>query len=158
MLEEITESGHKALIFSQWEQVTSVYKEALKAYNPAYIVGAVDPENRQKEVDRFQNDPTCKVAIGTIGAMGTGLTMTAASYVFFVDKRYWDAENKQAEDRAHRIGTTNTVNVVSLVATNTVDEGIEEMLRDNRALFDRVVEGKGSRVDVGEILRKILQY
>jgi len=135
-----------------------VYKEALKAYNPAYIVGAVDPEDRQKEVDRFQNDPTCKVAIGTIGAMGTGLTMTAASYVFFVDKRYWDAENKQAEDRAHRIGTTNTVNVVSLVATNTVDEGIEEMLRDNKALFDRVVEGKGSRVDVGEILRKILQY
>lgn len=158
MLEEITESGHKALIFSQWEQVTSVYKEALKAYNPAYIVGAVDPEDRQKEVDRFQNDPTCKVAIGTIGAMGTGLTMTAASYVFFVDKRYWDAENKQAEDRAHRIGTTNTVNVVSLVATNTVDEGIEEMLRDNKALFDRVVEGKGSRVDMGEILRKILQY
>lgn len=41
MLEEITESGHKALIFSQWEQVTSVYKEALKTYNPAYIVGAV---------------------------------------------------------------------------------------------------------------------
>lgn len=135
-----------------------VYKEALKGYNPAYIVGAVDPEDRQKEVDRFQNDPTCKVAIGTIGAMGTGLTMTAASYVFFVDKRYWDAENKQAEDRAHRIGTTNTVNVVSLVATNTVDEGIEEMLRDNKALFDRVVEGKGSRIDVGEILRKILQY
>ena len=98
------------------------------------------------------------MAIATIGAMGTGLTMTAASYVFFVDKRYWDAENKQAEDRAHRIGTTNTVNVVSLVATNTVDEGIEEMLRDNKALFDRVVEGKGSRVDVGEILRKILQY
>lgn len=83
MLEEITESGHKALIFSQWEQITSVYKEALKTYNPAYIVGAVDPEDRQKEVDRFQNDPTCKVAIGTIGAMGTGLTMTAASYVFF---------------------------------------------------------------------------
>ena len=157
MLEEITESGHKALIFSQWEQVTTVYKEALKDYNPAYIVGAVDPESRQKEVDRFQNDPTCKVAIGTIGAMGTGLTMTAASYVFFIDKRYWDAENKQAEDRAHRIGTTNTVNVVSLVATNTVDEGIEEMLRDNKALFDRVVEGKGSHVDFGEILRKILQ-
>ena len=109
MLEEITESGHKALIFSQWEQVTAVYKEALKDYNPAYIVGAVDPEDRQKEVDKFQNDPTCKVAIGTIGAMGTGLTMTAASYVFFIDKRYWDAENKQAEDRAHRIGTTNTV-------------------------------------------------
>lgn len=157
MLEEITESGHKALIFSQWEKITSVYREALKEYNPAYIVGEVDVEDRQKEVDRFQQDPSCKVAIGTIGAMGTGLTMTAASYVFFVDKRYWDAENKQAEDRAHRIGTENTVNVISLVATNTVDEGIEEMLEENRELFDRVIEGKGSRVDIKAILTKILK-
>lgn len=157
MLEEITESGHKALIFSQWEKVTSVYKEALKEYNPAYIVGDVNVEERQREVNRFQQDPTCKVAIGTIGAMGTGLTMTAASYVFFVDKRYWDAENKQAEDRAHRIGTEHTVNIVSLVATNTVDEGIEELLRDNRELFDRVIEGKGSRVDIKAILSKILK-
>lgn len=157
MLEEIIESGHKALIFSQWEKVTEVYKEALKEYNPAYIVGAVDVEDRQKEVYRFQQDPSCKVAIGTIGAMGTGLTMTAASYVFFVDKKYWDAENKQAEDRAHRIGTKDTVNVVSLVATNTCDEGIEELLRDNRALFDRVVEGKGTVVDIKAILAKILQ-
>ena len=83
--------------------------------------------------------------------------MTAASYVFFVDKKYWDAENKQAEDRAHRIGTKDTVNVVSMVATNTCDEGIEELLRDNRALFDRVVEGKGAVVDIKAILAKILQ-
>jgi SNF2 family DNA or RNA helicase len=89
--------------------------------------------------------------------MGTGLTMNKASYVFFVDKRYWDAENKQAEDRAHRIGTEHTVNVVSLVATNTVDEGIEELLTENRELFDRVIEGKGSRVDIKAILSKILK-
>ena len=157
MLEEITESGHKALIFSQYETVTSIYRDALNSYNPAYIVGAIDPEDRQKEVDRFQTDPNCKVAIGTIGAMGTGLTMTAANYVFFVDKKYWDAENKQAEDRAYRIGTTDTVNVVSLVATNTVDEEIEEMLRDNKALFDRVIEGKDTSVDLGKVLRKMLQ-
>lgn len=78
ILEEITESGHKALIFSQWEKVTEVYKDALKEYNPAYIVGDVEVEDRQKEVYRFQNDPECKVAIGTIGAMGTGFTMNKA--------------------------------------------------------------------------------
>lgn len=156
MLEEITESGHKALIFSQWEKVTEIYKEALKEYNPAYIVGNVAVEDRQKEVYRFQSDPSCKVAIGTIGAMGTGLTMTAASYVFFVDKKYWEAENRQAEDRAHRIGTESTVNIVSLVATNTCDENIEELLRENKELFDRVVEGKGTKVDLKAILAKIL--
>lgn len=156
MLEEITESGKKALIFSQWEKVTEIYRDALKEYNPAYIVGAVEPKDRQKEVERFQNDPSCKVAIGTIGAMGTGLTMTAASYVFFTDKRYWDAENQQAEDRAHRIGTEGTVNVISLVAANTIDESIEELLRENRELFERVVDGKAPVVDIKSILTKIL--
>lgn len=157
MLEEIIESGQKALVFSQWEQVTEMYRKALRDYNPAYIVGAVKPEDRQKEVDRFQEDPNCKIAIGTIGAMGTGLTLNKASYVFFVDKKYWDAENKQAEDRAHRIGTEPTVNVISLVAKGTVDEGIEELLRDNRALFDRVVEGKGNTKDIKDILYRILK-
>lgn len=157
ILEEITESGHKALIFSQWEKVTEVYKNALKEYNPAYIVGDVEVEDRQKEVYRFQNDPECKVAIGTIGAMGTGFTMNKASYVFFVDKKYWEAENRQAEDRAHRIGVDHTVNIISLVAKNTIDEGIEELLRENKELFDRVIEGKGSRIDIKAILTKILK-
>lgn len=157
ILEEITESGHKALIFSQWEKVTEVYRNALKEYNPAYIVGDVEVEDRQKEVYRFQNDPECKVAIGTIGAMGTGFTMNKASYVFFVDKKYWEAENRQAEDRAHRIGVDHTVNIISLVAKNTIDEGIEELLRKNKELFDRVIEGKGSRIDIKAILTKILK-
>jgi SNF2 family DNA or RNA helicase len=157
ILEEITESGHKALIFSQWEKVTEVYRDALKEYNPAYIVGDVEVEDRQKEVYRFQNDPECKVAIGTIGAMGTGFTMNKASYVFFVDKKYWEAENRQAEDRAHRIGVEHTVNIISLVAKNTIDEGIEELLRENKELFDRVIEGKGSRIDIKAILTKILK-
>lgn len=157
ILEEITESGHKALIFSQWEKVTEVYRNALKGYNPAYIVGDVEVEDRQKEVYRFQNDPECKVAIGTIGAMGTGFTMNKASYVFFVDKKYWEAENRQAEDRAHRIGVDHTVNIISLVAKNTIDEGIEELLRENKELFDRVIEGKGSRIDIKAILTKILK-
>lgn len=157
ILEEITESGHKALIFSQWEKVTEVYRNALKEYNPAYIVGDVEVEDRQKEVYRFQNDPECKVAIGTIGAMGTGFTMNKANYVFFVDKKYWEAENRQAEDRAHRIGVDHTVNIISLVAKNTIDEGIEELLRENKELFDRVIEGKGSRIDIKAILTKILK-
>ena len=157
ILEEITESGHKAIIFSQWEKVTEVYRNALKEYNPAYIVGDVEVEDRQKEVYRFQNDPECKVAIGTIGAMGTGFTMNKASYVFFVDKKYWEAENRQAEDRAHRIGVDHTVNIISLVAKNTIDEGIEELLRENKELFDRVIEGKGSRIDIKAILTKILK-
>lgn len=155
--EEIIPNGNKAIIFSQWEQITELYKEALKEYNPIYITGKVSPEERQKLVDKFQSDPTCKIAIGTIGAMGTGLTLNKASYVFFVDKMWNSGDNIQAEDRAHRIGTTGTVNIISLVAKGSVDEGVEEYLLENKALFDRVVDGKGNNKDVRAIINKLLK-
>ena len=155
--EEIIPNGNKAIIFSQWEQITEVYLEALKEYNPIYITGKVDPADRQKEVDRFQNDPNCKIAIGTIGAMGTGLTLNKASYVFFVDKKWNSGENEQAEDRAHRIGTAGTVNIISLVAKGSVDEGVEEYLIENKDLFERVVDGKGTTIDIKTILNKLLK-
>lgn len=155
--EEIIPNGEKAIIFSQWESVTEVYKEALAKYNPIYITGKVDPEDRQKEVNRFQTDTECKLAIGTIGAMGTGLTLNKASYVFFIDKAWTSGENEQAEDRAHRIGTTGTVTIISMLAVNSVDEGVEEYLRENKDLFERVVDGKGSAVDMRAVLNKLLQ-
>ena len=154
--EEIIPSGNKAIIFSQWEKITEIYRDALAEYNPIYITGKIDPEERQKEVERFQTDPNCKLAIGTIGAMGTGLTLNKASYVFFVDKTWNSGDNSQAEDRAHRIGTQGTVNIISLVAKGTVDEGVEEYLVENKALFERVVDGKGTKADVRAILNKLL--
>lgn len=157
LAEEIIPNGYKAIIFSQWEQIASLYYKALKEYNPVYIVGKVTPEDRQKEVQRFQNDPSCKLAIGTIGAMGTGLTLNKASYVFFIDKLWNSGENAQAEDRAHRIGTAGTVNIISMVAKGSVDEGVEEYLLENQDLFDRVVDGKGSKADIKTILNKLLK-
>lgn len=154
--EEIIPNGEKAIIFSQWESVTEIYREALGKYNPIYITGKVDPADRQKEVERFQTDPDCKLAIGTIGAMGTGLTLNKASYVFFIDKAWTSGDNEQAEDRAHRIGTQGTVTIISMIAVNSVDEGVEDYLRENKDLFDRVVDGKGSTVDMRALLTKLL--
>lgn len=155
--EEIIPNGYKAIVYSQWEKITEVFHEALKVYNPIYITGKVSPEDRQKAVDRFQSDPECKLAIGTIGAMGTGLTLNKASYVFFIDKMWNSGDNAQAEDRAHRIGTAGTVNVISLVAKGTVDEGIEEYLIENKDLFDRVVDGKGTKRDIRQVLNNLLK-
>lgn len=154
--EEIIPNGYKAIIFSQWSQITKLYAEALQEYKPIHITGEISPEQRQELVDRFQTDPECKLAIGTIGAMGTGLTLNKASYVFFVDKAWNSGDNAQAEDRAHRIGTTGTVNVISMVAKGSVDEGVEEYLMENKELFDRVVDGKGSKRDIKAILNKLL--
>lgn len=152
LIEEITASGQKAIVFSNWESMTEVAKEKLKAYNPAYITGATKADDRMNEVTRFQNDKNCKVIIGTIGAMGTGLTLTAAQNVIFLDSPWNMALKAQAEDRAHRIGTQGTVNVITLVCKNTIDERIEELVEKKGQIADALVDGKVSIEDINYLL------
>ena len=152
LIEEITASGQKAIIFSNWESMTEIAKQKLKSYNPAYITGATKADERMREVDRFQNDNKCKVIIGTIGAMGTGLTLTAAQNVIFLDSPWNMALKEQAEDRAHRIGTQGTVNVITLVCKNTIDERIEELVEKKGQIADALVDGKVSIEDINYLL------
>lgn len=152
LVEETTSSGQKAIIFSNWESITEVAKEKLKSYNPAYITGATKADDRMNEVTRFQNDKNCKVIIGTIGAMGTGLTITAAQNVIFLDSPWNMALKAQAEDRAHRIGTQGTVNVITLVCKNTIDERIEELVEKKGQIADALVDGKVSIEDINYLL------
>ena len=152
LVQEIVASGQKAIIFSNWESMTEVAKEKLKAYNPAYITGATKADERMKEVDRFQTDDKCKVIIGTIGAMGTGLTLTAAQNVIFLDSPWNMALKAQAEDRAHRIGTKGTVNIITLVCKNTIDERIEELVEKKGQIAGALVDGKASVDDINFLL------
>lgn len=152
LVNEIVASGQKAIIFSNWESMTEVAREKLKSYNPAYITGATKADERMKEVDRFQTDNKCKVIIGTIGAMGTGLTLTAAQNVIFLDSPWNMALKAQAEDRAHRIGTKGTVSVITLCCRDTIDERIEELVEKKGQIADALVDGKISIDDINYLL------
>lgn len=154
LVEEITQNGHKAIIFSNWAEVTKAVKERLKKYNPAYIDGQV--KDRMSQVTKFQEDESCKVIIGTIGAMGTGLTLNAASFVIFIDKPWSPADVEQAEDRAHRIGTKGTVNVITLCAKDTVDERIEEILSGKQDIVEALVERKSDKLRKLQLIEKLL--
>lgn len=142
MVDEITSVGQKVIIFSQWEMMTEVARKKLCVYNPAYITGAVKSEDRMREMERFQNNPDCKVIIGTIGAMGTGFTLTAASNVIFLDDPWNRAIKDQAEDRAHRIGTKGTVRVITLVCKDTIDERILNLVERKGRMADMLIDGK----------------
>lgn len=152
LVNEIVASRQKAIIFSNWESMTEVAREKLKSYNPAYITGATKADERMKEVDRFQTDNKCKVIIGTIGAMGTGLTLTAAQNVIFLDSPWNMALKAQAEDRAHRIGTKGTVSVITLCCRDTIDERIEELVEKKGQIADALVDGKISIDDINYLL------
>ena len=142
IVEDITAVGQKVIVFSQWEMMTEVARKKLAPYNPAYITGAVKSEDRMREMDRFQNDPDCKVIVGTVGAMGTGFTLTAASNVIFLDDPWNRAIKDQAEDRAHRIGTKGTVRIITLVCKDTIDERILNLVERKGRMADMLIDGK----------------
>lgn len=135
----VIRKGRKALVFSNWTSMTNVLERELQEYNPAVITGETKDVDFEKAV--FQKDDSCKVAIGTIGVMGTAHTLTEASYVFFLDKPWNMANTVQAEDRAHRIGTKFPVECVTFVCKGTIDERIEEIIANKAELSEGLIEG-----------------
>ena len=158
LVEEEVSVGGKAIIFSNWSEMTNVIRHKLKKYNPAYITGEVGSVQRMEEKDRFQNDPNCKVMIGTIGALGTGFTLTAAQLVIFVDEPWNRGIKDQAEDRAHRIGTRGTVRVVTILTRDTVDEGVYNLVQKKGKMADLLVDGKVDGKNVENVLSYLLTF
>lgn len=158
LVEEEVLVGGKAIIFSNWSEMTNVIRNKLKKYNPAYITGEVDSVQRMEEKDRFQNDPDCKVMIGTIGALGTGFTLTAAQLVIFVDEPWNRGIKDQAEDRAHRIGTRGTVRIVTILTRDTVDEGVYNLVQKKGKMADLLVDGKVDGKNVDNVLSYLLNF
>lgn len=161
-MEELVEDevlvGGKAIIFSNWSEMTNVIRKRLEKYNPAYITGEIKADQRMVEKDRFQNDPNCKVMIGTIGALGTGFTLTAGQLVIFVDEPWNRGIKDQAEDRAHRIGTRGTVRVVTILTRDTVDEGVYNLVQKKGRMADLLVDGKVDGRNVDNVLEYLLTF
>lgn len=158
IVEDIVESGEKAIIYSQWSEMTNYIRNRLKRFNPAYITGEVKAEERMAEVNRLQTDHNCKIIIGTIGAMGTGLTLTAAQTVIFMDEPWNRGIKDQAEDRAHRIGTTGTVRIVTLITKDTVDEGVYNLVQKKGRMADLIIDGKVEGRNVDSALSYLLSF
>lgn len=154
LVEDAVESGDKVIIFSNWTDMTTPTFDRLKKYNPAIITG--ETKDRVAEQDKFMNDNSCKVIIGTTGAMGTGLTLTAGTTVIFLDSPWNRANKEQAEDRAHRIGTKSNVTIITLVTKGTIDERIEELIYRKGAMADMLVDGKLPDTHKREMLEYLL--
>ena len=142
LVEEATQSGQKVVVFSNWTQMTTPIMDRLSAYRPACITGDINDATRMSEVNRFQTDDKCKVIVGTIGAMGTGLTLTAGSVVIFMDEPWTMANKQQAIDRCHRIGTKNNVTIYTMLCKDTIDERIHEIVEKKGAMSDALIDGK----------------
>ena len=155
LLNEIISNGNKAIIFSNWTSVTNpTYERYKNIYNPAIITG--ETKNRVEQESKFMNDESCKIIIGTTGAMGTGLTLTAATYVIFLDEPWNKALKDQAEDRAHRIGTKDNITIITMLCKNTIDEKIHQLVESKGAMADLLVDGKLTSQNKAQLVEFLL--
>ena len=120
VLKELLQPGEKTVVFTQYVKMINLVEQELQGLKIDTLHGGTS--NRGEVIERFQEGDT-DVLLCSIGAGGVGITLTAASRVIFLDRSWSPAMNLQAEDRLHRIGQENAVQVVDLIGQDTVDLG-----------------------------------
>lgn len=141
LLDDIVADGKKAIVFSNWTDVLIPAYQLIqkRGFNPALYTGN-NKDTRESDKQKFKTDSSCKVICGTIGAMGTGLTLTEATTVIFLDEPWNRAIKDQAEDRAHRIGTTENLNVITIMCKDSIDEKIHNIVYRKGKMSDIIVD------------------
>ncbi|HEX3876931.1 MAG TPA: DEAD/DEAH box helicase [Bryobacteraceae bacterium] len=145
-LREVLDEGHKALVFSQFTSMLSIVRSRLDEAGVTYEYLDGKTRDRQQHVERFQNDPDCKLFLVSLKAGGVGLNLTAAEYVFLLDPWWNPAVESQAIDRAHRIGQTHNVFAYRLIAQGTVEEKVLELQASKRDLAAAIIQADNSLI------------
>jgi len=157
LVAEARDNGEQVVIFSNWQQMTdAIYARLNKKFlHVSQITGDTKDSDRQHIVDEFQSGKI-KILIGTTGAMGTGLTLTAGTIEIFVDEPWNKALKEQAVDRCHRIGQKNNLTIYTLMCRNTIDEKIHQLVEKKGAMADVLIDGNITKENSREILDFLL--
>ena len=143
MLDEVLQAGDRALIFTQFTEMGELIRRHLQdtfGREVLFLHGGVPAKQRDRMVERFQNDPQGpRLFLLSLKAGGTGLNLTAANHVFHFDRWWNPAVENQATDRAFRIGQTRNVQVHKFLCVGTLEERIDEMIEHKKEVASRVV-------------------
>jgi len=143
----LEEDDGKLIVFANHKNIIQQVKER---YNKVCVVvdGSVTGKKRKNAVKGFQNNKRIRLFIGNIKAAGVGITLHASSTVAFIELDYVPANHTQAEDRPHRIGQKNAVNIYYLVARNTIEEDLCEIIQAKQEILSQVLDGKRQKDDL----------
>lgn len=171
LVKEITQRGEKAIIFSKFRSMVDLVAEKLANYSPAVIHGDVDAQGlteaqaqrkakktgedaellmaseRQREVNRFNNDPACKVAVLS-GAGREGLNMQSGTHCIFLDHFWTFADYEQQYSRIYRIGQSKPVTVWDFICEGTIDEHVYDIVMSKKSVSEFMLDKQRSLGDV----------
>jgi SNF2 family DNA or RNA helicase len=148
-LEEIAASGQKAIVFSQWVETLETLAEHLHRFRPAQYHGRIPSTRRDAVLTQFRNDPKSSVILMSYGAGAVGLNLQFCHYVFLFDRWWNPAVEDQAINRAHRLGVKQPVTVTRMMAVETIEQRIDEILSQKRELLHTLFAETGSPGNLG---------
>lgn len=141
LIDGIIESDEKVLVFSSFN---APLKELAEQYeeNSVMILGETPVDERGDIVKKFQENPGTQIFFGGTKAAGTGITLTSASHVIFLDMPWTNADIIQAQDRAHRPGAEyECLNIYTIISRNSIDGFMKKLLKRKQEIVDQLIEG-----------------
>ena len=152
-IKQVIENDNKLVVFAHHQDVLNKLEENIKKAKINYVRadGSTPTEDRQKYIDKFQEDDNCKVFLAS-SAMGMGVTLTAASNALFVERQWSPSLEEQMEDRIHRIGQNDGVLIQYMQVENTFDERMAKVINSKREIMSQVLDGgfENNKVDTEE--------
>jgi SWI/SNF-related matrix-associated actin-dependent regulator 1 of chromatin subfamily A len=145
-IREAVGSGQKVIVFSQYTETIKTIAAMVRDLGVVTLTGEDKIEKRQQSMSGFKSDDRINVFVANIKAGGTGINLQSGSIVMFADMEWSPGINEQAEDRAHRNGQKNTVNVYYYVVKDTIEEDIIELLEKKRGMADQILSGTKKRM------------
>lgn len=143
-IHDVIDGGEKLIMFAYLKEVVMALKSEFP--DAVTVTGSDNTTQKQNAVDRFQNDPECKLIILNYKSGGTGLTLTAASRVGFIEFPWTYSDCEQAEDRAHRNGQKNAVNCYYFLGDKTIDEYMYKVIQTKKDIANEVT-GTTTQID-----------
>ena len=150
--EDALTSEAKLLIYAHHRDVVESIRRLLVKYNPVVLTGETKQEDRSVIVDKFQTDESVRVFIGSTTAAGVGITLTATSTVIFAELDWTPANLNQAEDRSHRIGQSNPVNVYHLLVDGSIDARMAQLVVQKQEVIDQAIDATPDAVTIHDVL------
>jgi SNF2 family DNA or RNA helicase len=141
---QLVRSVGKVVFFAKHIDVMDQAEEtfAKRGIKSISIRGDQSPTLRQQQIDAFNNDPDVSVAVASLTAAGVGLNLQAASNVVLAELSWTSAEQTQAIDRVHRIGQEEPVTAWRIIASQTIDAKIAELIDSKAGLASRALDGE----------------
>ncbi len=154
IIDRIMKRGEKVIIWSSFRRNIRLLRSRYKKYGSLMIFGDITIENRDIAVEEFMNDEKFKILVANPSAAKEGLTLTSANNAIYLDRNFKMDDYLQSQDRIHRIGQERKCNIIKIIASDTIDEYVDEILEKKEIIAKYIVGDTSKVISTSDYLSK----